>query len=256
MGGELNAIVKNPAEARVLFGMCFPDTYEVGMSNVGFRTLYHALNERPDTACERFFMPWSDMEAAMRERDLPLFSLENRLPARNFDVLGFTMQFELCYPTVLAMLDLARIPLHSKDRDRDDPLILGGGPCAYNPEPVADFFDAIVVGEGEEVVHEMSDVIAEWKVSGESRQDLLWRLSEIAGVYIPAFFEPHYNALDKTLKTLQPLKPGYERVVLIFDGDDPEALDAARADWKKVKASGHAASYWQQDEAGRWEKKA
>src|SRR3954447_21600366 len=108
MGGELNAIVKDPSSVRVRFGLAFPDTYEVGMSNVGFRTLYHALNERPDTACERFFMPWADLEALMRSRELPLFSLENRLPAKAFDVLGFTMQFELCYPTILAMLDLAR----------------------------------------------------------------------------------------------------------------------------------------------------
>lgn len=213
VGGEVNAVVKDPRAVRLRFGLCFPDTYEVGMSNVGFRTLYHALNERPDTACERFCMPWSDLEALMRERGVPLFSLENRLPARAFDVLGFTMQFELCYTTVLAMLDLAGIPLLAKDRRRDDPLILGGGPCAYNPEPVADFFDAIVVGEGEEVVHEIGDVIADWKESGESRRDLLWRLAELEGVYVPSFFKVHYNALDRTIKAYEPLKPGYERVV-------------------------------------------
>ena len=213
MGGELNALVKDPHSVRVRFGLAFPDNYEVGMSNVGFRTLYHALNERADTACERFFMPWADMEALLRAKGLPLFSLENRLPARAFDVLGFTMQFELCYPTVLAMLDLAGIPLHSKDRRREDPLILGGGPCAYNPEPVADFFDAVVVGEGEEVVHEISDVIADWKSSRETRRDLLWRLSELAGVYIPSFFKPRYSELDRKLVALEPLKPGYERIV-------------------------------------------
>lgn len=213
IGNELNAVVKNPAEMRVLFGLAFPDVYEVGMSNVGFRTLYHALNARPDTACERFLMPWPDFEALMKSEDIPLFSLENRLPARDFDVLGFTMQFELCYPTVLAMLDLAGIPLLSADRRRDDPIILGGGPCSYNPEPVADFFDAIVVGEGEEVVHEISDVIAEWKLSNESRDDLLWRLAELRGVYIPALFKVHYNAFDKTISAYEPLKPGYEKVI-------------------------------------------
>lgn len=212
MGGEHNAVVKDPGASRVRFGLAFPDVYEVGMSNVGFRTLYHALNERPDTACERFFMPWSDLEQLMRSKDIPLFSLENRLPARAFDVLGFTMQFELCYPTVLAMLDLAGIPLRSEDRRRDDPIVLGGGPCSYNPEPVADFFDAIVVGEGEEVVHEISDVVAEWKTSGESRRDLLWRLAELGGVYVPSFFRPHYAA-DGTIQSYEPLKPGYERVV-------------------------------------------
>jgi radical SAM family uncharacterized protein/radical SAM-linked protein len=213
MGGELNVIVKDPNSVRVRFGLAFPDTYEIGMSNVGFRTLYHALNERADTACERFFMPWADMEAALRSRGLPLFSLENRLPARSFDVLGFTMQFELCYTTILAMLDLSGIPLLAKDRDRNDPVILGGGPCAYNPEPVADFFDCIAIGEGEEVVHEISDVIADWKGTNETRRDLLWRLSEIPGVYVPAFFKPHYNEIDKTLSAMEPLKPGYDRVV-------------------------------------------
>ncbi len=211
LGGELNAVVKDPRAVRVRFGLAFPDTYEVGMSNVGFRTLYHALNARPDTACERFFMPWVDLEALMRGRSIPLFSLENRLPARAFDVLGFSMQFELCYPTVLAMLDLAGIPLFAKERGRDDPLILGGGPCAYNPEPVADFFDALVIGEGEEAVHEISDVVADWKVSGESRRDLLWRLSDLDGVYVPSLFRPRY-APDRTLAALEPLKPGYERI--------------------------------------------
>lgn len=213
MGGELNAVMKDVRQARVRWGLCFPDTYEVGMSNVGFRTLYHALNARPDTACERFFMPWSDLERLMRDAGLPLFSVDTRLAARAFDLLGFTMQFELCYPTVLAMLDLAGIPLLQKDRRRDDPVIVGGGPCSYNPEPVADFFDVIVVGEGEEVVHEISDVVAEWKPSGESRRDLLWRLSELGGVYVPSLFAVHYDPIDKTIKAYEPLKPGYERVV-------------------------------------------
>jgi radical SAM family uncharacterized protein/radical SAM-linked protein len=213
VGGEVNIIVKDPSAVRVRFGLAFPDTYEVGMSNVGFRTLYHALNERPDTACERFFMPWPDLEAILREKKRPLFSLENRLPARAFDVLGFTMQFELCYTTILAMLDLSGIPLLAAERRRDDPIILGGGPCAYNPEPVADFFDAIAIGEGEEVVHEISDVVSEWKTTSESRRDLLWRLSEIPGVYVPCFFRPHYSEADRTLTALEPLKPGYERIV-------------------------------------------
>jgi radical SAM family uncharacterized protein/radical SAM-linked protein len=213
LGGEVNAVVKDPGQVRVRFGLAFPDIYEIGMSNVGFRTLYHALNERADTACERFFMPWADLEAVLRERDVPLFSLENRLPARAFDVLGFTMQFELCYTAVLAMLDLAGLPLRAKDRRREDPLVLGGGPCTYNPEPMADFFDAFAIGEGEEVVHEISDVVADWKTTNESRRDLLWRLSEIAGVYVPSLFRPRYDAATKQLAALEPLKPGYERVV-------------------------------------------
>ncbi len=211
-GGELNAVHKDLAKARVTWALAFPDTYEVGMSNVGFRLLYHALNERPDVACERLFMPWSDMEAALRAERLPLFSIESRAPLSAFDVVGFTLQFELCYTTVLAMLELGGIPLYAKDRRRGDPLILGGGPCTYNPEPVADFFDAFVIGEGEEVVHEISDAVAEWKRQKSSREDLLWLLAEIPGVYVPSLFRFHYGA-DKTITAIESLKPGYQSIV-------------------------------------------
>ena len=211
-GGELNAVRKDLRSARVTWALAFPDTYEVGMSNVGFRLLYHALNERPDVACERVFMPWADMEAALKAERQPLFSIESRAPLAAFDIAGFTLQFELCYTTVLAMLDLAGIPLHTSDRRREDPLILGGGPCTYNPEPVADFFDAFVIGEGEEVVHEISDAVAHWKRSSAPRAHLLWLLAEIPGVYVPSLFRPHYGA-DRTLARLEPLKPGYESIV-------------------------------------------
>ncbi len=211
-GGELNAVRTDLAKAELKWAMAFPDTYEVGMSNVGFRLLYHALNERPGVACERLFMPWTDLEAALRRERLPLFSIESRAPLSAFDVVGFTLQFELCYTTVLAMLDLGGIPLHTKDRRRDDPLILGGGPCAYNPEPVADFFDAFVVGEGEEVIHEISDVVLSWKGSRGSRQDLHWLLAEIPGVYVPSLFEVRYR-IDKTIERYVPRKPGYEKIV-------------------------------------------
>jgi radical SAM family uncharacterized protein/radical SAM-linked protein len=211
-GGELNAVHKDLSKAAVTWALAFPDTYEVGMSNVGFRLLYHALNERPDVACERMFMPWPDMEQALKAASLPLFSIESRAPLRAFDIAGFTLQFELCYTTVLAMLDLSGIPLFARERRREDPLILGGGPCAYNPEPVADFFDAFVVGEGEEVVHEISDAVAHWKRSKATREDLLWLLAEIPGVYVPSLFRPHYGA-DKTISRYEPLKPGYESIV-------------------------------------------
>jgi radical SAM family uncharacterized protein/radical SAM-linked protein len=211
-GGEWNAVKKDLRKARVTWALAFPDTYEVGMSNVGFRLLYHALNERPDAACERVFMPWADLESALKAERLPLFSIESRAPLVAFDVLGFTLQFELCYTTVLAMLDLAGIPLFAKDRRREDPLILGGGPCAYNPEPVADFFDAFVVGEGEEAIHEISDVVADWKKSGAPRDDLLWYLAEIPGVYVPSLFRFRYGD-DRTIAAIEPLKPGYETVV-------------------------------------------
>ncbi|HZR09046.1 MAG TPA: TIGR03960 family B12-binding radical SAM protein [Myxococcales bacterium] len=211
-GGELNAVHKDLAKARVTWALAFPDTYEVGMSNVGFRLLYHALNERPDVACERVFMPWTDMEAALKAEGQPLFSIESRAPLRAFDVVGFTLQYELCYTTVLAMLDLGGIALHAADRQRDDPLILGGGPCTYNPEPVADFFDAFVIGEGEEVVHEISDAVAAWKRSGAPRQDLLWLLAEISGVYVPSLFRVRYGD-DRTIAAYEPLKPGYDNIV-------------------------------------------
>ncbi|HEX4382425.1 MAG TPA: TIGR03960 family B12-binding radical SAM protein, partial [Myxococcales bacterium] len=211
-GGELNAVHKDLSKADVTWALAFPDTYEVGMSNVGFRLLYHALNERPDVACERLFMPWSDMEAALKAEKLPLFSIESRAPLQAFDIIGFTLQFELCYTTVLAMLELGGVPLLASERRREDPLIIGGGPCTYNPEPVADFFDAFVVGEGEEVVHELSDAMSQWKKSNAPRSDLLWLLAEIPGVYVPSLFKVHYND-DKTIKAYQPLKPGYESIV-------------------------------------------
>src|SRR4051812_187591 len=211
-GGELNAVHKDLSGARVKWALAFPDTYEVGMSNVGFRLLYHALNERPDVACERVFMPWPDMEAALRAERRPLFSIESRASLRDFDVLGFTLQFELCYTTVLAMLDLGGIALLSGERTRDDPLVLGGGPCTYNPEPVADFFDAFVIGEGEEVVHEISDAVAWRKASGAPREHLLWLLAEIPGVYVPSLFRAHYGS-DRAISRYEPLKPGYESIV-------------------------------------------
>ncbi len=213
IGGELNAVKKDLARVEVKWALAFPDTYEVGMSNVGFRLLYHAINERKDAACERLFMPWADLEAALRAERLPLFSIESRAPMRAFDIVGFTLQFELCYTTVLAMLELGEVPLFARERRREDPLVIGGGPCAYNPEPVADFFDALVVGEGEEVVHELSDAFAQWKRSGAPREELLWLLAEIPGVYVPSLFQVHYRSDDKSISAYEPLKPGYESVV-------------------------------------------
>ncbi len=212
-GGELNAVRKDLSKVALKWALAFPDTYEVGMSNVGFRLLYHALNERPHIACERLFMPWGDLEAALRREARPLFSIESRAPLSAFDIVGFTLQFELCYTTVLAMLELGGVPIFAKDRRRDDPLILGGGPCAYNPEPIADFFDAFVVGEGEESIHEISDVVLEWKRSRGSRQDLLWLLAEIPGVYVPSLFAVHYRNDNRQIALVEPKKPGYETVI-------------------------------------------
>jgi len=154
VGCEFGAVRKDLPAARVRFALAFPDTYEVGMSNLGFRLLYHHLNDQPGLACERVFLPWPDMEAMLRERGLPLFTLESRAPVRDFDLVGITLQFELCYTSALALLDLSGLPVRSADRGDDAPIVVGGGPCAFNPEPVADFFDCFAIGEGEEVALE------------------------------------------------------------------------------------------------------
>src|SRR5574342_337911 len=213
VGGEFGAIQKDLSAARLKFALAFPDTYEVGMSNLGFRLLYHALNDVPGVACERVFLPWPDMEPMLRERGLPLFTLESRAPVRDFDVLGITLQFELCYTGALALVDLAGIPVLSRDRGPADPVVVGGGPCAFNPEPIADFFDAFAVGDGEEVVHEIADAVAAWKGSGASRDELHRALARIPGVYVPSLFEPRFDPATRLLAAMEPRVPGCETVV-------------------------------------------
>ncbi len=212
VGAELGSVRKDLSAARLTFALAFPDTYEVGMSNLGFRLLYHALNDRPDVACERLFLPWPDLEALLRRERLPLFTLESRAAAREFDVIGISLQFELCYASCLALLDLAQVPVLARERKERDPLVIGGGPCTFNPEPVADFFDCFVVGEGEEVVHEIADAVIAWKGTGATRAQLLDRLAEIPGVYVPSLFEPRYDPGTKLLVALEPKKSGYEKV--------------------------------------------
>ncbi|HET6437793.1 MAG TPA: TIGR03960 family B12-binding radical SAM protein [Anaeromyxobacter sp.] len=214
IGLEFGAVVKDLDRARVRFALAFPDTYEVGMSNLGFRLLYHLLNDRPEVACERVFLPWPDMEGMLRERRLPLFTLESRAPVRAFDVLGVTLQFELAYTSALALFDLSGIPLFARERGEDDPLVVGGGPCAFNPEPVADFFDCFAVGDGEEVALEIAEAVAAsgFRRGGATRPELLRRLARIPGVYVPAFFAPRYDRASLTLEAIEPLLPGYERV--------------------------------------------
>jgi radical SAM family uncharacterized protein/radical SAM-linked protein len=213
VGAEFGAVRKDPGSVRLRFALAFPDTYEVGMSNLGFRLLYHTLNDRPDVACERLFLPWPDMEAMLRQHGLPLFTLESRSPARDFDVIGVTLQFELCYTSLLALLDLSGVPLFTRERGPADPVVVGGGPCAYNPEPVADFLDAVAVGDGEEVVHEIADAVAAWKGSRASRGELHRALARIPGVYVPSLFEPRFDPATRRLVAMKPLLPGYETVV-------------------------------------------
>jgi radical SAM family uncharacterized protein len=207
-GGELNSIIKDPSKVSIRFAFCFPDVYEVGMSHLGMRILYNLLNEREDTYCERVFAPWTDMEARMRENGIPLFSLETRQAVGSFDFVGFTLQYEMSYTNILNMLDLAGIPLERADRGEGQPFVCAGGPCAYNPEPLADFIDFFMLGEGEEIINEVMDVYGEWKKEGASREEFLNRIVKIEGIYVPGFYEPKYKG-DGTLEAVSPLKASY-----------------------------------------------
>ncbi len=191
LGREINSIRKDPAGARLNFCLAFPDVYEVGMSHLGIQILYHILNSKNGVACERVFAPWVDMEKVLREKGIPLSSLESSIPLNQFDILGFSLQYELCFTNVLNMLDLSGIPFYSKDRDDRFPLIIAGGPTAFNPEPVADFFDAIVIGDGEEAALEICDLAIRWKESHGKKDDLLKSLSELNGVYVPGLRRDH-----------------------------------------------------------------
>ena len=207
-GGELNSVTKDPSEVDIRFAFCFPDTYEVGMSHLGMRILYGLLNERNDTYCERVFAPWTDMEAKMRENNIPLFSLETREPVGNFDFVGFTLQYEMSYTNILNMLDLARIPLLRTDRKDDDPLVCAGGPCAYNAEPLADFVDFFMMGEGEEIINEVMDEYARCKKESVSREAFLNKIVGIEGIYVPGFYDVSYHK-DGTINAVEPLKKEY-----------------------------------------------
>ncbi|MBM4333275.1 MAG: TIGR03960 family B12-binding radical SAM protein [Deltaproteobacteria bacterium] len=212
MGGEINAIVKDLNRVRLKFALAFPDVYEVGMSHLGLQILYHILNQDAHVACERVFAPWPDMEKFLRERDLPLTSLESSLPLKEFDVIGFSLQYELNYTGVLNILDLSGIPLKAADRGENDPIIIGGGPCALNPEPLTDFFDAFILGDGEEAVLKICREIIDSREKAKSKAELLASLSGIEGVYIPSFFQMEYEP-DGIIKNIIPRKTGYSTVL-------------------------------------------
>jgi radical SAM family uncharacterized protein len=192
MGNEYNMVEKDPKDVSIRFAFAFPDVYEVGMSHLGMKILYHLMNEREDTYCERVFAPWVDMEAKMRENSIPLFALETRDPISEFDFVGFTLQYEMSYTNVLNMLDLAGIPLLSKDRGEGDPFVIAGGPCAYNAEPLADFVDLFAMGEGEELIGELLDLYKEWKGQSGDRRSFLLKAAAIPGVYVPQFYDVTY----------------------------------------------------------------
>lgn len=210
-GGELNSVIKNPKDVDIRFAFCFPDTYEIGMSHLGMKILYSLLNKREDTWCERVFAPWVDMEELMRKNDVPLFALESSDEIKDFDVIGFTLQYELCYTNVLNMLDLAGVPVRSADRKSLTPLVIGGGPCVCNAEPIADFFDLTLPGEGEEVLNELMDLFKEYKKKGASKEEFLKAAAKIEGVYVPSFYEFSYND-DNTIKSVTPSNGAPERV--------------------------------------------
>ena len=188
IGGEVNAVMKDPEKVDVRFAMAFPDVYEIGMSHLGIQILYDMFNRRSDVWCERVYSPWSDLEQIMREQQIPLFALESQSPVRDFDFLGITLQYEMCYTNVLQLLDLAGIPFHTSERTEKDPIVIGGGPCAYNPEPLAEFFDLFYIGEGEVVYDSLLDLYKEMKHAGASRQDYLRKAASVPGIYVPSLY--------------------------------------------------------------------
>ena len=195
--------VKDPKKADIRFAMCFPDVYEIGMSHLGIQILYSMFNNREDIYCERVYSPWTDLDPILRENKIPLFTLETQEPVKNFDFLGITLQYEMCYTNVLQILDLSQIPLHTCDRTENDPIVIGGGPCAYNPEPLADFFDLFYIGEGETVYFELMDRYKENKKAGGTRKQFLERAAEIPGIYVPAFYDVTYKK-DGTIECFRP----------------------------------------------------
>ena len=212
-GGEMNTQLKPWDSAKLHFAFCFPDTYEVGMSHLGMKILYAAMNQQPDMLCERAFMPWVDMMELMKQEKVPLFTLESRSPLSAFDVVGFTLQYEMSYSNILAMLELGGIPLLRENRREEDPIVVAGGPCAFNPEPLADFIDAFMVGDGEEQILDLNRVIMQGREEGASRMTILKRLCAIRGVYVPALYDVKYNA-DGTIASMKPNCPEAPEKVL------------------------------------------
>ncbi|HYG57814.1 MAG TPA: TIGR03960 family B12-binding radical SAM protein, partial [Symbiobacteriaceae bacterium] len=207
-GGEWNAVVKDHATVDLKVAWTFPDSYEVGMSHLGSLIMYHQINRRADALCERSYAPWTDMEATMRAHGIPLFTLESWTPVGQFDVLAFPLLYELTFTNVLTCLDLAGVPLHSADRADTHPLVIAGGPCAFNCEPLAPFLDVAVLGDGEQVIHEILDTLKAWKAEGgKDRRALLRRMANITGCYVPYFYEPSYLP-DGSIEKYRVTEPG------------------------------------------------
>lgn len=210
VGGEGNAVYKDKSKVKVRFCMCFPDVYEIGMSHLGIQILYDMFNSWEDVWCERVYSPWPDMDALMRKENIPLFAIESQDPIKEFDFLGITIQYEMCYTNILQILDLSGIPLWAKDRTEADPIVIGGGPCTYNPEPIAPFFDLFYIGEGETQYAGMMELYKQYQAEGKSRQEFLRACADIPGIYVPSLYQPSYNE-DGTLASFDPICQGVPR---------------------------------------------
>ena len=222
IGGEVNMVKKDPSKVAVRFAMCFPDVYEIGMSHLGIQILYDMFNRRDDVYCERVYSPWMDLDPIMREQKIPLFAVESQDPIKKFDFLGITIQYEMCYTNILQVLELSQIPLHAEDRTEEDPIVIGGGPCTYNPEPIAPFFDLFYMGEGEVVYFDLIDRYKEIKARGGSRKEFLEQAAQIPGIYVPAFYDVSYKE-DGTIEAMTPNNPHAPQTVskqLVMDMSD------------------------------------
>ncbi len=218
IGNEVNSVMKNKEDVDIRFAFVFPDVYEIGMSHLGIQILYDMFNRRDDIWCERVYSPWIDLDKIMREQNIPLFALESQDAIKDFDFIGITIQYEMCYTNILQVLDLAQIPMLAKDRTEQHPIVIGGGPCTYNPEPLADFFDIFYIGEGETVYFDLMDRYKEWKASGGSKKEFLEMAAEIPGLYVPAFYDVAYKP-DGTISSFTPnnehAKPFIEKQIVM-----------------------------------------
>lgn len=212
IGNEVNAVVKDLNNIDVRFCMCFPDVYEIGMSHLGIQILYGMLNSWDDVWCERVYSPWVDLDAIMREENIPLFALESQDPVKDFDFLGITIQYEMCYTNILQVLDLAKIPLLAKERGDDCPIVIGGGPCTYNPEPIADFFDIFYIGEGETQYRPLIDLYKKCREEKVGREEFLRRAAKLPGMYVPRFYETAYHE-DGTIASFRPTEEGISATI-------------------------------------------
>ncbi len=212
IGNEVNAVMKDKDKVDVRFAMCFPDVYEIGMSHLGIQIIYDMLNRFEDVWCERVYSPWVDLDQIMRKGNIPLFALESQEPIKDFDFLGITLQYEMCYTNILQILDLSGIPLLSKERNEEDPVVIGGGPCSYNPEPICDFFDLFYIGEGETRYRELLDLYKETKAGGAGRKEFLKKAAQIPGIYVPSLYEVTYKE-DGTIDKRISLEPGIPQII-------------------------------------------